>query len=223
VGAQEPTENELSNEWVSLFDGTTTSGWIIEGPYEIVNGTLVLGGGATAAARIDRNLGDQFELRLQYRLECAEEKHVSAIVLRDYVHRNFSRVNAVFAQLPVVADNTEWTEIVFQGEYDSDTDTFSVAYRYRPESQTKFLHGKFKTVEGKGSTEFALEVVPGDKLAIRNVWLRPDPRLSVQTQNLRWWVLLVPTTAVVGLIIILVLFLWKCCRLKERKEEVDGD
>jgi hypothetical protein len=54
---------------VPLFDGKTTSGWVIEGDAEVKDGVFVLGGNQKTHARIAADFSSDFELHLEYRTE----------------------------------------------------------------------------------------------------------------------------------------------------------
>jgi hypothetical protein len=61
------TAQELTDGWVSLFDGETTFGWKIDGPAEVKDGVLVLGTGKKATAYPTTDFGDSFEYSLEVR------------------------------------------------------------------------------------------------------------------------------------------------------------
>ncbi|MDY3558050.1 DUF1080 domain-containing protein [Gemmata sp. JC673] len=58
------TAKEIADGWVLLFDGETTFGWKIDGPAEVKNGALVLGGDKTTTATLTSTFGD-YEARME--------------------------------------------------------------------------------------------------------------------------------------------------------------
>lgn len=54
--------DEARDGWIELFDGQTITGWSIEGDYEIVDGTLILGGPNPTSATLHIHSGGDFQV-----------------------------------------------------------------------------------------------------------------------------------------------------------------
>jgi hypothetical protein len=59
------TPEELRG-WQALFDGQTTTGWEVEGPYQIDDGTLELGGDKAVKAVLKRSLEEGEQLQFDF-------------------------------------------------------------------------------------------------------------------------------------------------------------
>src|SRR5882672_9894554 len=62
-----PTAEEVGDGRILLFDDKTLSGWRIDGDYEIVDGTLILGGTRKTRAYLPVPVVRNCEIRFQYR------------------------------------------------------------------------------------------------------------------------------------------------------------
>jgi hypothetical protein len=63
------TAEEIAQGKVLLFDGKTTSGWMIEGDVDVKDGVLILGGTRKTRVRIAPDFSADFDLHLEYRTE----------------------------------------------------------------------------------------------------------------------------------------------------------
>jgi hypothetical protein len=68
AGPNALTPREVTAGWVLLFDGATTFGWEIQGPVELSDGSLVLGGDADACLR-PTTAFDECAFEAEWRLE----------------------------------------------------------------------------------------------------------------------------------------------------------
>src|SRR5580765_1797553 len=85
------TPAEAGDKWVLVFDGKTTKGWIVDGESQVVDGVLVIGGSQPTRAGPAFEMGDNWELRLEYRTEEKQPMEVSVEWARSFARSRISR------------------------------------------------------------------------------------------------------------------------------------
>ena len=69
------TSKEVADGWIMLFDGETTFGWKVEGPGQVDDGVLVLGGNKAVEAWLTTGLTED----LEWHFECRTQATATAL------------------------------------------------------------------------------------------------------------------------------------------------
>jgi hypothetical protein len=163
VPAAEPAEGGTP-----LMEGDQPTGWVIEGDSQVVDGILVLGGTRPTRARVRTELGDNFELRVEYRVE-------GGPMLRVEGNSIFSGwTSTTSLNQPSVPSG--WMEVIYTGRHDPESQTTIVKERHRGLGEADFGERDVSSASGvSGHVSLGFEVPAGSKLHIRNARLKSDP------------------------------------------------
>ena len=191
-----------------LFDGKTTSGWVIEGDAEVKDGVLILGGNRKTWARMGTDFSPDFELHLEYRSE--NNKHIQCEVH----NRRFlgQGMGSVSLEGPWKKPG-EWIEAIFLGKEDAARKEWSTHSKWRVIGEPAFadqpLGGGGR---GSDSVFVALEIPAGQKLYLRNVRVKTNPVASLP------WLLI----SVAGGLVLVVIALTGWAIMKRRRAPTQG-
>jgi hypothetical protein len=181
------TPDETAQGWALVFDGSTTSGWTIDGDVTVENGVLVIGGAKATRARVETLLGRNYEMRFEYRAEGGLPNvrvESSRLLGKGYVSTTLGR-----------ASRNEWIEAVFEGRYDPVKDVRTVTEKTRAPGEPIFDTRGVGGGTGDRVAKIGFEVPAGSKLFIRSAKVRTDA-----VDSLGVWLLL---TAGLGIVILL--------------------
>jgi hypothetical protein len=201
------TKEEIADGWILGFDGTSTTGWNIQGDAKVVDGVLVLGGVGPTRAQATPLLGRTFQLRLEYRTEKgnwvpAKPGWVIPIEIgwetRGVLARGFHSGTLERQS----KDQGEWIEIIYTGEFDPANGTRQEKSRCRAVGEAAFVTRELGGTNLTGGTSFTIEIPAGAKLHVRNVKLQTEPTESTP------WYLWVCVLAPVG-VGTLVVWIWR--------------
>ena len=205
-GLPAPPPGEAADGWVRLFDGGDFSGLRIEGDARAEEGVLVIGGAGTVRLSVKKELGDDFEIRLIYRMEGPGQLHVvtrtSGLTGSGSIGMGLTPPEAVNA-VPGAAP--EWQELRFVCGPDAARHVYGIRLEYWRDGQAVATHPATLGMQGD-SPEVWFEVPAGTKLLLRGATVHPDPTAG------SWWrtpwpfaaallVLLVVIAAVVLLVV----------------------
>jgi hypothetical protein len=178
----------------TLFDGKTTSGWIIEGDAEVKDGLLVLGGNQKTRVRIAANFSPDFELQLEYSTE--NNKHIQI----EAHHRHLLGHGSHSMNLGRKSKKPgEWIEAVVSGKEDPAGNGWVTNSKWRVVGDAAFTNQPLGGAGSVPSSAFvAFEIPAGQKLYLRNVRVKTDPAASAL------WLLIFPAAALVVVLIVVV-------------------
>jgi len=171
IKAQAPanalTAEEAAQGWTLLFDGKDHSGLIIEGEAQVVNGVLSVGGARESSVRL--KLGNNYELRLEYRFEGKEFIVNSERNRRPWGRSGYGNT--------FHGSGDQWREGIFTGIYDQQTATHSDTARCRLPGEPAFGQDGFEGngIGGDRGGALVLQIPAGEKLYLRNIKLKSDP------------------------------------------------
>jgi hypothetical protein len=158
---------------VTLFDGKTTSGWVIEGDGEVQDGVLSLGGKQKTWVRVAADFSPNFELHLEYSTE--NDQHIQV----EWHHRDFLGHGMGGMSLGRRSKKPgEWIEAIYWGQ-EQPAGNWATFSKWRGVGEPAFTE---QPLGGSGSlprTVFvAFEIPVGQKLYLRNVRLKSHPVAS---------------------------------------------
>ncbi len=179
----------------TLFDGKTTSGWVIEGDAEVKDGVLVLGGNQKTRVRIAADFSPDFELQLEYSTE--NNKHIQI----ETHHRHLLGHGSHSMSLERTSNKPgEWIEAVVSGKEDPAGNGWVTHSKWRVVGAAAFTDQPLGGAANAPSSAFvAFEIPAGQKLYLRNVRVKTDPAPSAL------WLMVFPAAALVVLLVIVVL------------------
>jgi hypothetical protein len=189
------TPEETAQGKVLVFDGKTTSGWIIEGDAEVKEGVLILGGSQKTRVRIATDLSPNFVLHLEYSTE--NNKHIQL----EIHHRHFLGRGMHSRSLDRTSKKPgEWIEAVCWGKDDPGGNGWLTDSKWRVLGDPAFTEqGLGGSSSLPGSVSVAFEIPAGQKLYVRNVRLKTDP-----VDNFPWLLVLAIGAVVVVLTLVVV-------------------
>lgn len=165
------TKEEIADGWILGFDGTSTTGWNIQGDAKVVDRVLVLGGAGPTRAQVTPLLGSVFELRFEYRTEGKVSN--TGWETRTFLGRSYSSVDLDRQS----KDAEEWIEIIYKGEFDPANGMRSVKSQCRTLGEPAFVaRGEIMGTTATGSMSVTFEIPAGSRLHLRNVKLHTEPR-----------------------------------------------
>jgi hypothetical protein len=157
------TPKEVADGWLSLFDGTTTFGWKIDGPHKVVDGTLELGGDKETVATLTTEFG-YCEFHFQFNME---QRH-GELTLNQFKQR--------IDQWHFRGGLGEWRQV------HAKVEPAMIRYEILGEGYS----GGRQDVNSR--TALAFRVRPGEKLALRDLKLRPTQLTSIYNgKDLTGW------------------------------------
>jgi hypothetical protein len=176
-----------------LFDGKTTSGWVIEGDSEVKDGELIFGGKQKTRVRIADDVRPIFELHLEYSTENNQpiqlEWHSRGLRGRGMHSGPLERRSS---------KPGEWLEAIFGG-HENAAGGWSTSAKWRAVGDAAFTERpQGGTAELPSSVFVAFEMPAGQKLYLRNVRAKMEPVSFLP------WLLLLMSAAVVGVLVIAV-------------------
>ena len=176
-----------------VFDGRTTSGWVIEGDSQVEDGVLVVGGNHKTWARIAADVRPVFEVHLEYRTE-----NNQPIQLEWHSRRLLSR-GMHSGTLERRSNKAEdWIEAVLTG-HENAGGGWSSSAKWRAVGDAAFTERpQGGTAELPSSAFVAFEIPAGQKLYLRNV------RMKAQRATILPWLLVAMFAAVVVMLAIVV-------------------
>lgn len=183
----------------ALFDGKTTSGWIVQGDAEVVDGVLVLGGKRKTNVRLADEFSSRFELRIEYRTENALP------ILVACHHRDWLGTGMHAANLSRTSKNPEeWLEVVYAGKERGDGSGWRVESKIRAAGEPAFgVQELGRSTSVPRSAFIAFEIPAGQQLYLRKVVGKFEPMSSIA------WILIGGAAAVVFLSIVAWMFVRK--------------
>jgi hypothetical protein len=172
------TPEEAAAGWVQLFDGRDFSKLLIEGDAAVVDGVLVLGGATGATLRVNRDLGEDFELVLFYRVE-----GLGGLNFRAESHGMMSSASSgtsIPAPPALPGAPPAWRELRCRCQRNQAGDGYDIRLEGQAAGGNRdFSTGMGLTVTNPPAVWF--EVPAGGKLFLRGAKARPDPAAG------RWW------------------------------------
>jgi hypothetical protein len=194
----------------ALFDGKTTSGWVIEGDAEVKDGVLILGGNQKTRARIAAEFSPKFELHLEYSTD-----NDKGIQLERH-HRHFLGHGMGSGTLERNSKKPgEWIEAIFWGQEDPAGKGWATNSKWRVMGDAAFTERPLGgSSELPRSAFVAFEIPVGQKLHLRNVRVKTDPVASFP-----WLLVFIIAALVVALVIVVVA--WAI--VKKRRAPTWGD
>jgi hypothetical protein len=152
------------------FDGKTTSGWVIEGDADVLDGALVLGGNQKAWARIADDFDPTCELHLEYSTENNRP------IQFQWHHRALFGGGSHSVSVGQTSRKPgEWIEAIFVGKPNAAGTEWANTCKWRVVGDPAFAEqaqgGLAKTPH---SVFVVFEIPAGQKLYLRNVRARTD-------------------------------------------------
>jgi hypothetical protein len=177
---------------VLLFDGKTTSGWVIEGDAEVRDGALILGGNQKTRVRSAINFSPDFELHLEFSTENNQP------IQLEWHKRFFLGYGIGSRSLDRLSEKPgEWIEAIYWGEERPAGDGWSTISKWRVVGEPAFTEQPLGgSASAPHSVVVAFEIPQGQKLHLRNVRVKTNSGASV-----RWLVVFVAAVLAVVLII----------------------
>jgi hypothetical protein len=167
------TPEEAAAGWVVLFDGRDFSGLMIDGVAEVADGVLVIGGYGSATLRIRRDLGEDFELVLDCRVDGP-----GTLMFQGQSHGLSG--NAMGAQGIFSSPLPEWRELRCRCRRRPQEDSYDIHLeRLGPDGKSDYSTGMGLPALNPPAISF--EVPAGTKLLVRGAKARPEPLAG------RWW------------------------------------
>jgi hypothetical protein len=156
-----------------LFDGKTTSGWVIDGDAEVKDGVLILGGNQKTRARIAGDFSPQFELHLEYSTE--NDKPIQL----EWHHRRFLGQGMHSGSLARNSKKAgEWIEADYSGK-ENAAGNWVINSRWHVVGEPGFTEEPLGGAAGRPQSVFvAFEIPVGQKIHLRNVRAKTDPASS---------------------------------------------
>lgn len=183
----------------SLFDGKTTSSWLIQGDAEVLDGVLVLGGKRKTNARPAVDFGPRFEYRLEYRTENAKPIQV------EWHHRHWLGEGMGGMTMGRTSKNPEeWLEAVFAAKEHGNG--WRVDSKLRAVGEAAFVERELGGSSSvPGSAFIAFEIPAGQRLYLRKVSATFEPPSTF------------PWVPIVGVVVVVVLALVAWIVVRKRK------
>jgi hypothetical protein len=177
---------------VQLFDGKTTSGWVIDGDAEVKDGVLILGGNKMTWARMADDFSPQFELNLEYSTDNNQPIQLETHHRHLFGHGSSSSSLNRNSKKP-----GEWIEAVVTGREDAAGNGWRTHSKWRVVGEPAFAD---QPLGGSGSVPnsafVAFEIPAGQKLSLRNVRVKTEP-----STTFAWLLVLIAAALVVGVVI----------------------
>jgi len=192
-----------------LFDGKTTSGWVIEGDAEVKDEVLVLGGNKKTRVRIAADFSPEFELQMEYSTE-----NIKPIQIEMH-HRNFLGHGSGSMSLGRTSKKPgEWIEAVVSGKEDPAGKGWVTHSKWRVVGDAAFTDQPLGGSRDVPNSAFvAFEIPAGQKLYLRNVRVKTEPAASAL------WLLVFPAA---GLVVVLVVAASAWAIMKKRRAPTQG-
>jgi hypothetical protein len=167
------TPEEAAAGWVVLFDGREFSELIVEGEASVADGVLVIGGTAPAILRIRRDVGEDFELLLDCRVDGP-----GTLMFQGQSHGLSG--NAMGAQGIFSPPLPEWRELRCRCRRRPQEDLYDIHLeRQGPDGKSDYSTGM--SLPALNPPAISFEVPVGTKLLVRGAKARPEPLAG------RWW------------------------------------
>jgi hypothetical protein len=197
-----------------VFDGKTTSGWLLVGDAEVNDGVLVLGGNQQTLAQIAHGFGSTWELQLEYSTENP------APVQFQWTHMEFLGSGAGSNSLARTSRKPgEWIEAVFQGKADPAGSGWVNSSKSRVIGEAAFMEQVHGGSASRPHTVFVAFAIPaGQKLYLRNV------RATTEVEPFWPWLLIaaaVSLGALLAIALAIQVLMYKVSRLADDRH--DGD
>lgn len=178
---------------VTLFDGKTTSGWVVEGDAEVQDGVLVLGGKQKTWVRVAADFSPNFELHLEYSTE--NDQHIQV----EWHHRHFLEHGMGGMSLGRRSKKPgEWIEAIYWGQ-EEPAGSWARFSKWRAVGEPAFTEQPLGGSSSLPRSVFvAFDIPAGQKLYLRNVRLKSDPEPSFP------WILVFIAGALVVLVFLAV-------------------
>jgi hypothetical protein len=189
------TPAEKAQGKVLVFDGKTTSGWIIDGDAKVKDGVLILGGSQKTRVRIETEMSPQFELHLEY--STANTQNIQ-LELHSR-HSFFGRGMSSSALARTSKKQGEWIEAIYGGKDAPAGRGWEGSSKWRVLGDPAFTEQPVGGSSLPHSVTLVFDIPAGQKLYLRNVRLKTDPVDSFP------WLLVLAVGAVVLVLIIAVL------------------
>jgi hypothetical protein len=204
------TAEEIAQGRVLLFDGKTTSGWVIEGDAEVKDGVLILGGNQKTWVRIAADFSPHFELHLEYSTE--NNKHIQL----EWHHRHFLGQGMHSGSLDRTSKKPgEWIEAIYFGKMDPAGKGWANISKWRVVGDPAFTERPQGGSDRLPHSAFvAFEIPVGQKLYLRNVRVKTDPVASFP---------LLLVFVVGALVVVMVIALAARAIMKKRRAPTQGD
>jgi hypothetical protein len=148
-----------------VFDGKTTSGWLLVGDADVKDGVLVLGGNQQTLAQIAHGFGPTWEIQLEYSTE-----HPTPVQFQ-WTHMQFLGSGAGSTSLARTSRKPgEWIEAVFEGKSDPAAGGWVNGSKSRVIGEPAFTEQVHGGSASRPHTVFVAFAIPaGQKLYLRNV------------------------------------------------------
>jgi hypothetical protein len=194
---------------VPLFDGKTTSGWVIDGDAEVKDGVLVLGGNQKTRVRIAADFSSDFELHLEYRTE-----NNKPIQFEAHFRHFLSQGSAGSSLCRSSMKPGEWIEANYQGKDKPAGNGWATVCNWRVLGEPAFTEHEVGGSSGLPRSVFVTFEIPvGQKLHLRNVRVKPAP-----VSQFAWFLVLIAG----GSVVVLVIALARWAIMKKRKAPTQG-
>jgi hypothetical protein len=148
-----------------LFDGNTTSGWLVVGDAEVKGGALVLGGNRPCLAQIADDLGSTWQLHIEYSTENATP------IQFQWTHRQLLGTGAGSVSLDRTSRKPgEWIEAVFEGKSKPAGGEWVITCKSRVLGEAAFTERVLGGSAGTPHSVFvAFDTSGGQKMYLRNI------------------------------------------------------
>ncbi len=166
-----PADN--ADGWVRAFDGGDLSGLVIEGDAKVTDGVLVIGGAKPARLSLNRDLGDDFEIRIIYRTEPPGQLMFRA---------NWSRMGGSSSMGTTVPEPPaaqgaapEWRELRCACHKGAPRRPYDIRLESWRDGKVAASPGPIYGGSDGDAPEVWFEVPAGTTLFVRGVAVHPDP------------------------------------------------